>query len=247
MRYDDLLWHCDLTLLGDEESMRCFALSLLVKRLMAIKFVLVCQPRTGSSLLMDVLRQHCGVHVYDEILSPSQHHDFPNSGSARLQMALSDSIERAAGCKLHAFQPLSYSGWHHWEDAWSELYQDLTIRVIVLRRDELAQFAALKLAMEHKDWIGNVELSGERIHVDTGEFYWFRRWNQFCYDVRLSNLKEHRVLNITYESLCHDWDRTLQTVWEHLEVPVISVPRTIWGKESRDLVKNWGQLGGSKG
>jgi hypothetical protein len=180
--------------------------------------------------------------MHDEILSPRQVHNLPVDGKARLHEALGIPGFEAVGCKLHAYQPLQYKAWDDWEHLWRALSDDATIKVVVVRRDELAQLGALKMAMRQNDWTGNTELSGERVQIDPHEFYWFRRWNQLAYDVRLSQLQGHERMTITYESLVQNWSETLTSLFDFLNVLPVAAERIIWGRNAQSLVENWQEL-----
>ena len=119
-----------------------------------IRFVVLSQPRTGSSLLNASLRQHPEIKMHGEILNHRYPHRLPQDGYQRLLSALSNSTHPAVGCNLHAFQPdRVWDGWRRWESAWNALADDSSIKVIHLQRiDTLAQMASWKIAQLLSRW-----------------------------------------------------------------------------------------------
>lgn len=212
------------------------------------RFVILCQPRTGSSLLNTSLRQHPEIHMDREILNHRHPHDLPDDGYQRLRTCLARTSHRAVGCNLHAFQPdRGWEGWQKWEPAWQALADDPTIKVIHLQRlDALAQLASWKIAGLLNRW-GTQEdiLDRPRIHIDREEYRWFRDWNQAVYDLRLSHLRDHPVLHVTYESLHESWNETIADIQGFLNVTQQPIPQAVAKYETRPLeevVSNFHEL-----
>jgi len=65
---------------------------------MTTKFVILCQPRTGSSLLHATLRRHPQIVKHAEILNHRQKHDLPDEGYERLVAALNVDSHPAVVC-----------------------------------------------------------------------------------------------------------------------------------------------------
>lgn len=149
-------------------------------------FVILCQPRTLSSLLNTSLRQHPEIYLHREILNHRQPHDLPDEGTQRRHVALARETHRAVGCNLHAFQPdRGWVGWPKWETAWRALADDRDIKVVHLQRlDTLAQMASWKIASLLGRW-GNQH---DAVRIDPEELRWFRGWNRAVFEWRLSRL-----------------------------------------------------------
>ncbi|MCB8836120.1 hypothetical protein [Aurantimonas sp. VKM B-3413] len=191
---------------------------------------------------MRALREHPDVHVFDEILSPRQKHNLPIGGRDRFLSALGVSTHPVAGCKLHACQPLEFRAWHHWEEAWTALEEDKAIKVIVLRRHPVAQFAAIRHAMAEGDWSEDVDVDAPGVHIDIGEFQWFQRWNSFAYDVRLCRLREHQIIKVQLERLLESWEDEFGKVTDFLGAQRVDVAPNIWRRDVQSYVTNWNEL-----
>jgi hypothetical protein len=212
------------------------------------RFVVLCQPRTGSSLLNAALRQHPDIEMHGEIINHRYPHRLPHDGFQRLRSALSTTTRPAVGCNLHAFQPdRVWDGWRRWESAWQALADDRSIKVIQLQRlDTLAQMASWKIAHLLNRW-GQQNDIVERptIEISPDEYRWFRDWNRSVMEWRLSHLREHQILPVTYESLCSDWEPTLPRIQAFVDVRALSLPQITTRNERRPLcevIENYDEL-----
>lgn len=201
------------------------------------RFVVLSQPRTGSSLLCGSIRWHPQILMQGEVLNQHYHRTTlpTDDGAERLRTALSFTTHDAVGCKLHACQP--DPGWDHWESAWDYLASDPTIRVIHLyRENELAQLASWKIAEILERWGDQTDVS-ERPTIDVarGELTWFHRFNSALYRVRLNRLQHHPMLPITYEALRDDWPVALERVLKFIGVDPLPLDQCAVKGESRPL------------
>ena len=215
-----------------------------------MRFVVLAQPRTGSSLLIGSLRQHPRIRCRDEVINIHQadrFRDCPLGGRERLLHCLDPREGMAVGVKLHADQP--YPDREHsseWESAWDALSEDPGIRVICLFRQNLiAQLASFKIARLLDQW--GIQDSGDRpvVELPHDELLWFRKWNQVAYQSRLGRLTQHHILPVTYEQLTSAWDTTLEQIQKFLEVNVVSLRQSHPKGETRTLeevVQNFSQL-----
>jgi LPS sulfotransferase NodH len=211
------------------------------------RFVVLSQPRTGSSLLCGSIRWHPQILMQGEILNHRyERADLPaDSGADRLRAALSVTTHAAVGCKLHACQP--DPGSEPWESAWDELFADPTIKVIHLTRQEtLAQLASWKIAEQLNRWGDQTDVADRPvIRIDPAELAWFRRWNAMVYQVRLARLQRHTILPVTYESLRDHWPATVDGVLRFLGVEPIPLDPCATRNETRPLhevISNYHEL-----
>ncbi|GIX04635.1 MAG: hypothetical protein KatS3mg114_0504 [Planctomycetaceae bacterium] len=200
------------------------------------RFVVLSQPRTGSSLLCGSIRWHPQILMHGELLNPHYRHDLPSDdGARRFRAAMAVATHDAVGCKLHACQP--DPGSELWESAWDELFADPTIKVVHLaRQDTLAQLASWKIAAQLDRWGDQTDVR-ERpvIRIDPAELAWFRRWNALAYQVRLARLKRHPLLPVTYEALRDRWVETVERVLQFLGVEPSPLDRCATQNEKRPL------------
>lgn len=214
-----------------------------------IRFVVLSQPRTGSSLLTGSIRWHPQVLMQGEILNRHyQRPDLPDDdGAQRFRVALSSPDHDAVGCKMHACQP--DAGFERWESAWDALADDPTVKVIHLyRRSILAQLASWRIAGQLNRWGDQTDVS-ERpvIEVDDGELKWFKRFNAIAYQARLNRLRHHSILPIAYESLRDDWDSMVEVVLRFIGVDPIRLEPCAIRSETRPLqhvISNYQKVAG---
>ena len=213
-----------------------------------IRFVVLCQPRTGSSLLNASLRQHPEIEMHGEILNHRYPHRLPQDGYQRLLSALSNSTHPAVGCNLHAFQPdRVWDGWRRWESAWNALADDSSIKVIHLQRiDTLAQMASWKIAQLLSRWGRQDDIIDRpTIAISPDEYRWFRDWNRSVMEWRLSHLQGRSVLPVTYESLCNEWEPALARIQDFIGVRCLPLRQVTSRNERRPLsevIENYDDL-----
>lgn len=214
-----------------------------------VRFVVLSQPRSGSSLLCSSLRRHPQIWMYREILN----HRYPGDGLpagdgvARFRMAFADTTHDAVGCKLHACQPDPSHA--HWESAWDELFADPTFHVIHLERlDTIAQLASWGVAGLTGEWHDQSQLVERPVfRMDPGELAWFRRWSMSAYQARLARLQSHPLIRVTYESLCDQWDETIDRILRFLRVEPLPLAQATQRNETRPLdqvITNYHELVG---
>jgi hypothetical protein len=216
---------------------------------MSTRFVILSQPRTGSTLLNAALRQHPQVLKHSEILNHGQRHSLPWDGYQRLTMALRPIARyKAVGCTMHAFQPdRGWPDYHKWEPAWDALEEDPSIKIIRLQRlNALAQLASWKIADVLGMWGDQSDVT-ERpsVRIEPYELFWFRSWNQMTFDRRLSRLGQHTILEVTYEDLCDDWDQTVDRIQRYIGVDPLPISQPFPKWETRPLdqvVSNYEEL-----
>ncbi len=199
------------------------------------RFVVLSQPRTGSSLLCGSIRWHPQILMHGELLNRYYGDDLPRAGTDRFRTAMAVATHDAVGCKLHACQPNPDCA--EWEAAWEELFADPTIKVVHLtRQDTLAQLASWKIADQLDRWGDQVDVA-ERpvIRIDSAELAWFRRWNAMAYRVRLARLQRHTILPVTYEALRDRWQATVNDVLRFVGVAPMPLDPCAMQNEIRPL------------
>jgi LPS sulfotransferase NodH len=211
-----------------------------------IRFVVLSQPRTGSSLLCGSIRWHPQILMHGELLNPYYGEDLPREGEVRFRTAMSMTTHDAVGCKLHACQP--NPDCIGWEAAWDELFADPTIKLVYLtRQDTLAQLASWRIADLLDRWGDQADIADRPvIRIDPAELAWFRRWNAMAYQVRLARLQRHTILPVTYEALRDQWQPTVDGVLRFLGVEPMPLDPCAMPNETRPLhevISNYHELG----
>lgn len=214
------------------------------------RFILLAQPRVGSTLLRNSLNKHPDIFLHGEVLNHGWSHSLP-PGQPRVLAALRTVPGKlAVGATLHCFQPdRSWRDWHTWEPAWSGVAMDRDIRVVVLRRrDTLAQLCSDKIARELHNW-GDQRRHGERptVRIDPEELRWYREATRLHYAHRLAQIGERETLTVWYEDLCDRWSETVAGVQEFLGVPHVELKQATVKNETRPLsevIENWDEVKG---
>lgn len=209
------------------------------------RFVVLSQPRTGSSLLCGSIRWHPQILMHGELLNPYYGEELPQEGAARFRMAMGVTTPDAVGCKLHACQPNPDRA--EWEATWDELFADPTIKVVHLtRQDTLAQLASWKIADLLDRWGEQTDVVDRPvIRIDPAELSWFRRWNAMAYRVRLARLQRHSIMSVTYEALRDQWQVTIDDVLRFLGVEPMPLDPCATQNETRPLhevISNYHEL-----
>lgn len=217
---------------------------------MTTKFVILSQPRTGSSLLLTALRQHPDIFVHGGLLNTWEASELPYGGRERLVAALYGSEYPVVGCNVHACQPYrDQADWRLWETLWDAVADDMSIKIIHLKRlDTTAQLASWKIANLLDCWMDQSGVKDRpKVRIDPGELYWFRLWNDTFYELRLRHLTRHPILFVTYEALYGNWDATVRRVQEFLGVRPLALGPVLKKGETRPLaevIENYHELEG---
>jgi len=210
------------------------------------RFIVLAQPRTGSTLLISSLGKHPEIQTRGEVLNAGHCIPLPSEGRERVRAAwerIGPCI--AAGFKLLAFQPWDNDP-EQWATGWDEIADDPFVKIIVLRReDQLAQFASWKVANTIGRWKEQQQEHRPVIDVSRDELRWFKQWNDQLLAERLRRLDLHDKLEVTYEQLTENWQPTMERVQQFLGVPVVELQQATTKQEPRPLdevIRNPDQL-----
>ncbi|MCG5052742.1 MAG: sulfotransferase [Myxococcales bacterium] len=217
-----------------------------------VHFVLLGHPRSGSTLLLNALREHPGVQAFGEIFQdePEERRSqlgglfasYENGmdGAAYLRThvfhARDDEDLLAIGFKLFYFQAREKPA----ATAWQYLIDEPRIRIVHLSRAQgVEAFVSLCEAEATGKW--HVELdeppapTPTPVHVDPEACLAFldkvqvhNAWvrQAFC---------KHDVLDLSYERLVRDFSRSLSDVQTFLELPCQSLPLLLRKQGTRPL------------
>lgn len=176
------------------------------------RFIILSQPRTGSTLLRAALDRHPGVWCYRELMNPADGGKrFPRqSGRARLQRAYLAAKANCVGFKLQTDQPPPLQ--QNWEDAWDWLAQQSQLKVILLyRRDVLAQLASERIAEHYRAWQTQPQQDRPVLRITADELIQYHTKRRQQWRNRLNRFPVQPRLVLAYEDLNCCWERSLQS------------------------------------
>jgi len=232
------------------------------------RFLVLCHPRSGSTLLMEALGQHPAVHQGSEIFNP-------------VLEGVADYVEwrKRVMIELYGEQESYLTQWGYLDDArfdlgrlatrffedfngvkvmydqvplgsnaWRYLQSLPDLRIIVLERNPIASAVSFQTAMESAVWHleANDPLPEEPKLVLPPDFLaWFH--GHFCAPKEsiLALFDRHQILTINYEDLIDSWDETLQIVQQHLAIPPQQLSMRFRQRRQTKLpqrVVNWSEL-----
>jgi LPS sulfotransferase NodH len=183
-----------------------------------VRFAILCEPRSGSTLLHTYLNFHPCIKSYGEVLREKRE---------RSNLKVPDPIKsfvfkphashlKAIGLKLF----YSYHNHPAYGYAFGQVVNDPDVKIIhLIRRNVLGLYVSLKIAQRTNLW-SSITTSGsfQQIKVDADDFREFARaYLQQQRDLA-KLLQNHHVLNVCYEDLIKDTDYVLKTVQEFLGV-----------------------------
>jgi len=205
------------------------------------KFVVIGQERTGSNLLITLLKSHPEIkahggrfmrldgkscdEVYDEI--------FPKKSN------------KTIGFKLFYSHPLDSVD----QSIWNKLENDPSFKIIHLQRKNLLRAHISKLIAVKTDiWINSnekISLDDRKIKVDTEKMLAdFETASKHINETR-DKFKNHKSIEITYESLVDKREETINRILNFLEVKEMQLQsqlNKINTEKTKDLVLNYEEL-----
>ncbi len=214
-------------------------------------FIIYGQPRTGSSLLRDLLDSHPNVRCENEILNPKFGRVAP--GKEReiicrdprrlLAKCRSESESDAYGCKLLAHQVRAP---HH---VFAELLADGWRIIHIQRRDIFHQAVSYVQASRSGRWVRHSDVEHEEDDViDAAEFLKIVKRLVRLRARERDVLRELPRLPIIYEDGLldsADWQRTADSIFRFLGVesaPVVSAMKKTSAVPPSERVPNYDEL-----
>ena len=181
-------------------------------------FVILCMPRSGSTLLHTYLNSHPRIFSYDEILRIR----FEQRGSVEDEFIPSKIFKPYA----KHFQAIGLKVFYEYERqepfvaSFDQITTNKTIKIIHLtRRDMLRQFVSLKQAESSGEWSAPSRPKNQtRVELNTVEFLNYKE-SAFKDQNRMRELfKDHAILEIAYEDLTKNPPAILSKVQSFLGV-----------------------------
>ena len=211
-----------------------------------MKFVILCFPRTGSTLLIEALGAHPAIRQCMEPFNPVVEGDAPWVSWRRQAMTglygRQESYLNAKGYLDEGRFDLSrlsrrvfadfdgakvmYDQLEVFSPVWEHLRDLDDLRVIVLRRNIVEAAVSFKIALETNDWHvspGAAAPPSPRIAYQTGYFGWFH--DHFCAaeDRVVKSFRNHEIIQIDYENLVASWPQMLKNLLSVLGVAPLDI------------------------
>jgi LPS sulfotransferase NodH len=222
-------------------------------------FVIVADLRTGSTLLHSTLDTHPQIRCYGELFHPQNlpdnqvpgHDRYALSGRALIHQALVTTDARATGFRAMIFLPVPSEP--RWADAWESLRALEDLRVIYLwRQDRLAQYASLLVAQKtgvYHPYASDADVlrpeNRPTVTIDPGALQAWVRQRDELFATRRQQLSGKHALEVQYEQLVNDWDKTMLGIQHFLRVDTVPLSPAKQKQETRplrDVVANYTQL-----
>ena len=189
----------------------------LAKRNDYTAFALLCEPRSGSTLLHTYLNAHTQVLSYGEVLRMER-----EKGN-KTNTLVSDLVFRPHARQIKAVGlKLFYEYVDHldYRDSFVQIVQRKDVKIIHLVRNNLLElYVSLKTAEQTNVW-STTQPSGKSIpiQVDVNDYQKFVSLHRQHQAHFIELFTDHAVLTVTYEALAEYPQQTLLTVQKFLGV-----------------------------
>jgi LPS sulfotransferase NodH len=181
-------------------------------------FVILCDPRSGSTLLHTYLNSHTQVLSYGEVLRMEL------EKGTRSDNLISDKVFKphapqikAVGLKLF----YEYKDHPDYRHSFNQIVQRKEVKVIhLIRKNLLGLYVSLKTAEQTKVWSATQRKTPEQIQITINieDYLTFvemhRKHRTLCQDL----FRQHDTLNMSYEDLAESPQHTLISVQQFLSV-----------------------------
>lgn len=185
-------------------------------------FVILSEPRSGSTLLHTYLNSHTQIKSYGEVLRENiEANDISKETTPYIEsLAFKPHTQalKAIGLKLF---------YEYYEDpryceSFNYVLKRNDVKILYLiRRDILKIYVSLKIAQKTNEWSSVKSASYEprtRITIDRNDYIQFREEHLRHRRLFLMLLKDHPLLEIAYEDLVHNPQPVLNSIQQFLGV-----------------------------
>jgi LPS sulfotransferase NodH len=185
-------------------------------------FVILSEPRSGSTLLHTYLNSHTQVKSYGEVLRENlvdaPHLPLTESSVSQLVFKPHTPALKAIGLKIfyeYYDDPLYAAAFQH-------IVQRKDVKIIhLVRQDLLKVYASLQVARKTNIWSSTKSNAAEKVKVliDVDDFKRFVLQHRTHQEKFASLFKDHSCIKISYEELVGKPEATLEMVQQFLGVP----------------------------
>ena len=180
------------------------------------KYVILCEGRTGSTLLHTYLNSHINVQSYGDILNR-----IPVNSNT-----LKENIFHPHPKNIMAVGFKLFYGYHDnpsYNAVFDQIVHDEQVKIIHLtRNNSLRMFASLKIAQKTGEWTkswNSTPLKAKQVSLNMDETIEFI--NQYGQRKNLFNklFENHHLLNVSFEELVYNSQDSLNTIQKFLSLP----------------------------
>ena len=205
------------------------------------KFVVIATARTGSNLLISLLRNHSDMRIHGERFT---HLNGKTCRQIYHAVYPKKSLKKVVGFKIFYFHPQNTKD----TEIWKLLQNDTTIKIIHLQRKNLlrAHISSL-IAHTTNAWTSRhrTDSNSKKMHVDINKLFEKDKYLKKCIHRINTEFKNHSILNLTYEALNTDQEMTMKKVFDFLNVSHQKVKCNLKKQNPEkieDLVSNFSEL-----
>ena len=180
-------------------------------------FIIYASARTGSNVLVSLLKSHPNIHVYGEIYAK-----FRGSTTEGIWKRMVSS-HKPKKIKLVGFKIFYNHPRHDGNmEIWEKLQGRKDIKVIHLtREDKLRTFLSRKIATQTDEWKNlngkaDIPLEKRRTSLSIQEFQEWSAWLDEKRELTKPYLKDHEWLEVTYESLAQNQTEEIRRIMDFL-------------------------------
>lgn len=218
------------------------------------RFVIVCQPRSGSNLLRSLLNSHCQAIAFSEIFRGFEpiNWGLPGFGQrlATWELYRRDPVQFLTRAVFREYPPgilavgfkLIYE--HAREDSsrhlWTHLQQDQDLRIIHLkRRNYLRSLLSLKRANLTDQWVNVNGRPGREVTLSLNTAKCLQAFeNMHRQELEADWLfRKSRLIDVYYEDLVKNQHEEIMRVQRFLGLPVMSLKPSLYKTTLEPLSK----------
>jgi LPS sulfotransferase NodH len=225
-----------------------------------MKFIILCYPRTGSTLLIAALGEHPdirqGMEIFNPILEGNAYYvdwrkqvllelygkqdnytdaiGYLDADRFDLSLLAKRFFEDFNGTKIMYDQISSRS------KAWLYIKSLEDLRVIILERNFVEAAVSFRIAMQTNIWhIENRSRNPPcpRMEYPAEFFGWF--YNHFCSAANefAAAFDDSRIIRVNYSDLVTSWPTTMRLIQSHLGIEPLELP-IVYEKRRRERIKD---------
>lgn len=184
-------------------------------------FIILCQPRSGSTLLHTYLNSNPEIKSYGEILQEAIKKNTQALHEANIRDLVFDPHSptiKAVGLKIF----YEYTGNTKYKEVFKQIAEQNEIHVIhLVRKNTLKLFTSLKIAEETNVWSISKASEANTLHkveIDPKEYESFLKTHKSYKELMSRLFENHPCLTVEYELLSNDPQTTLKSIQRFLKV-----------------------------